>query len=126
MACLVALAATYGCATSQRETTIKATFLGLDAARDSFLAYDRSHEMSLTAHCDPAVESRDACVAKVTTSTAKLAEYQASRAKIDQLFTAAFRSLTAAQILDTDQSIASAIAAASQLFAAVKPFLGGK
>ena len=124
---LLALAvAGSGCASSQRETTIKTTFLSLDATRDGFLAYDRAHEMSLVAHCDPAVETRDACAAKVAASTAKLAEYQASRAKIDQLFTAAFRSLTAAQILNTDQSVASAIAAASQLFAAVKPFLGGK
>lgn len=125
LVCLVALA-TSGCAASTREATIKATFLSVDSARDGFLAYDRAHEMALTAHCDPAAETREACAAKVAASTAKLAEYQAQRAKVDPLFVAAYRAVTAAQILNTDQSIAGMTAAAGQLFAAVKSFLGGK
>lgn len=125
-ALLIAFAVLAGCSASARESTIKGTFVTVNAARDGFLAYDRAHEMSLVAHCDPAVESRDACVAKVAASTAALAEYQAKRAKVDGLFVGAYHSIAAAELLNTEQTVASMIAAAAQVYAAVKPFIGGK
>lgn len=115
-----------GCAASARETTIRAGLIAVDSARDGFLAYDRTHEMSLTAHCDPATEIRDQCAAKVAASAAALATYQAKRAKIDPLFTSAYRFLAAAKILDDDPSIAGVQAAIAQLLGALSPFLGGK
>lgn len=122
----IAVVAGAGCGASQRETTIKTTFLSVDAARDGFLAYDRSHELSLVAHCDPAVDSKEQCTAKVAASQKALADYQAKRAKVDLAFATAYRSMTAAQIINTDQSVASMAAAAAQLYDLVKPFIGGK
>lgn len=126
LACAIALAAATGCAASAREIAIRAGLVSVDSARDGFLAYDRAHELSLTAHCDPATETREQCAAKVAASGAALAAYQVKRAKIDPLFTSAYRFLAAAKILDDDPSIAGMQAAIAQLISALAPFLGGK
>jgi len=121
----IALAATMGCGASQRETTIRSALIAADSARDGFLAYDRAHELGLTAHCDPAVETKDQCAAKVAASGAALASYQAQRAKLDPLFALVYRAIAAAWIADDDQSLASMQAALGQLIAGVKPFIAG-
>lgn len=122
-ACGVALVAAMGCAGSQRETTIRAALVSVDSARDGFLAYDRAHEMSLVAHCNPAVETREQCQAKVDASNKALAEYQAKRAKVDPVFAAAYRAVAAAWLLNDQPSLDGMQAAIAQLFAAVKPFI---
>ena len=114
LACLVALAATYGCAASSRETALKASLVTVDAARDGFLAYDRQHELALVAESVSAPDAQ-----------AKLAAYQAKRAKIDPLFVAAYHALAAAELLNTDQSLASLQGAVANLIDAVKAFTGG-
>jgi hypothetical protein len=123
---LAIVAALAGCGASQRETTIRAALVTVDSARDGFLAYDRAHEMSMTAHCDPAVETKEQCATKVAASNAALAAYQVKRAKVDPLFSAAYRWLAAAKILDDDQSLVGMQSAIAQLLASLQPFLGGK
>lgn len=134
LAALIAIAAAGlpslgGCAANQRETTIKAAMVSVDSARDGFLAYDRAHELSLVAHCDPAVDTKEQCAAKVDASNKALAAYQAKRAKIDPLFGAAYRAVAAAELLADDPSLTGMQAAIAQLIDALKPFLtstGGK
>lgn len=104
-----------GCAASQRETTIKTALVTVDSARDGFLAYDRAHEQQLVAEAVNADDAR-----------ARLAVYQAKRAKVDPLFAIAYRSMAAAQLLNDDPSITSMQAAIVSLLDALKPFLGGK
>ena len=122
----IALIAAVGCGASQRETTIRAALVTVDSARDGFLAYDRSHEMSLVAHCDPITETRDACAAKVAASGAALAAYQGKRAKVDPVFTGAYHAIASAWLLNTDQSVASMQAALAEAITAVKSFMGSK
>src|SRR6185369_12120502 len=114
-----------GCGASQRETTIRSALIAADSARDGFLAYDRAHELGLTAHCDPAAETKDQCAAKVAASGAALAAYQAKRAKLDPLFALVYRAIAAAWIANNDQSLVSMQAALDQLIAGVKPFIAG-
>jgi hypothetical protein len=106
---------TIGCGATQRTDTIKAAFVTVDGARDGFLAYDHAHEQQLVAQ---SVSPDDA--------HAKLSAYQAKRAVVDPLFGAAYRGIAAAQILDDDTSLTGMQAAIAQLFAALKPLLGGK
>ena len=104
-----------GCAASQRGDTIKAALVTVDGARDGFLAYDRAHEQQLVAESTSPEDAH-----------AKLAAYQAKRAQVDPLFGAAYRGIAAAQILNDDTSLTGMQAAIAQLFAALKPLLGGK
>ncbi len=122
----LATVAASGCAASQRSDTIRAALVTVDSARDGFLAYDRAHEMSLTAHCDPAMETKEQCAAKVTASNAALAAYQAKRAKVDPVFTGAYHAIAAAELLNTDQSLVSMQTALAQAIEVVKAFMGGK
>lgn len=129
LAALVAVVAASGCAANQRESTLKTALITVDSARDGFLAYDRAHELSLVAHCDPTVDTKEQCVAKVTESNAALAAYQAKRAKLDPMFGAAYRGIAAAELLHDDPSLNGMQAAIAQLIEALKPFLtstGGK
>jgi len=121
----IALVATIGCGASQRETMIRSALIAADTARDGFLAYDRAHELGLTAHCDPAAETKDQCAAKVAASGAALASYQAQRSKLDPLFALVYRAIAAAWIANNDQSLVSMQAALDQLIAGVKPFIAG-
>lgn len=123
LACVVALVAALGCGGSQRETTIRGALVSIDSARDGFLAYDRAHEMSLVAHCNPVVDSKEQCQSKVDASNKALADYQAKRAKIDPLIAFAYRSVAAAWLLNDQPSLDGMKAAVAQMFAAVKPFL---
>lgn len=128
LSCFIALVAALapGCASSTRETTIKTALVTVDSARDGFLAYDRGHQMGLTAHCDPAVDSKEQCVAKVAASNAALNAYHVTRAKVDPLFGVAYRGIAAAELLNDDLSLTSMQAAIVQLLDGLKPFLGGK
>lgn len=126
LACLVALAASYGCGASARQSAIKAAYVATNSARDGFLAANHEHEASLTAHCDPAKETREQCESKVAASNAVLAAYQVKRAKVEPLFTVAYKTMAAAQILDDDPSIAGMQAAVAQLFSALGTLMGGK
>ena len=103
------------CAGSQRADTIKAALVTVDGARDGFLAYDRAHEQQLVAEAVSADDAR-----------AKLAAYQAKRARVDPMFGAAYRGIAAAELLNDDPSLAGMQAAIANLIGALKPFLGGK
>lgn len=114
LACVVAIAATYGCAASARETAIKSSLVSVDAARDGFLAYDRIHELDLVAKSTSADDAK-----------AQLAAYQAKRARLDALFVAAYHGMAAAELLSTDQSLASMQAAVAQVIEGVKALTTG-
>lgn len=113
----LAIAMVFGasCAASQRGDTIKAALVTVDGARDGFLAYDRAHEQQLVAESTSPEDAH-----------AKLAAYQAKRARVDPLFGAAYRGIAAAELLNDDTSLTGMQAAIAQLFEALKPLLGGK
>lgn len=105
--CLIA------CGASQRTTTIKTALVSVDASRDAFLAFEGTAEQAIVASATSAADSNT-----------KLAAFRADRAKINNLFNAAYHTIAAAATANDDQSVTSMQAAITLLVAAVTPYLG--
>lgn len=106
------------CGASARETTLKTATATLDAARDTFLAYDGPHELEL-ARSGPATPEGKAAAA------AALTAYQAKRsATIDKAFVVAYRAIAVAWTLNDQPSLDGIQAAIAQVMAAYNALKG--
>lgn len=118
LACLVSLAATFGCGASQRETTLKAAVITLDTSRDAFLAYDGPHELEIAKSGPPTAEGKAAALSA-------LAAYQSKRSAVDKAFMLAYRAVAAAWTLQDQPSLDGVQAAITQVIAAYNALKAG-
>lgn len=102
------------CAASQRESTIKAALITVDAARDGFIAYDSSRQAAIVAAATSLEQGKAALVA-----------YRADRAKFETAFSVAYRAIGVAATLNDEQSLASMQTAITQVLAAIAEVTGG-
>lgn len=104
-ALLVALVV--GCGASQREATLRTSFVTVNAAKDGFAAWDQAHQAALV---DEATSLSD--------GQAKLAAYRASRERVDAAFEVAYRAVAFAAVTD-GAPLSQVIAAVEALHAAI-------
>ena len=106
------LAACVACGASQRQTTIKAALVTVDASRDAFLAYDAKAQIEIVADGKTleAVKQR-------------LDAYRADRIRIVVVFDAAYHAIAAAAVAADAPSLAGMQAALAQLVVALSPYL---
>lgn len=90
------------CGASAREKTLKATYIGLNAASEGFVSYDKEHQARIVK-----------AATSIEEGATKLAAYRVDQLRVYNLFAAAFQSLAAAAIVNNDpKSLTSAVAAA--------------
>lgn len=110
---LIVCAILTACGASSRERTIKTTLIGLNAARDGFVAWDGAHQQAIVA----AAPARDV-------GAANLAIYRDARTPVVEAITTAYRVIAIAAVLaDDSASVVSMIDAAArvqQLIATLK------
>lgn len=104
-----------GCAASTREKTIRATYIGLSSAQEAFVAWDKAQRDQLAASATSELDG-----------VAKLTAYQKKRQPAIDAFEAAWRALYGAKIVDDDPSVATAVAAATQVYEALTLLTGRK
>lgn len=102
-----------GCASSQRESTIKAALVSVDATRDAFVVHDQTKQAAIVAQATSLEQGR-----------AELAAYRADRAKVDTAFSLAYRAIAVALTLNDEPSLAGVKAALQQVAEAISG--GGK
>ena len=93
-----------GCGASQRETTLKATFVTVNSLRNGFTAFDKAEQQKIV----------DA--AKTTDEgTAGLLAYRERRTKVLAIFDDVYQALAAAVVTEDAPSLAAASQLAAQL-----------
>lgn len=101
-----------GCGASARERTLNATLVTVNAARDGFIEHDRVTQLALV----DAAPTREAAVAE-------LAAYRKKREPVVEAFTAAYRALAIAAVLEDDpKSLSNLVLVAQQLAAILESF----
>lgn len=102
-----------GCAASQRESTIKAAMITVDASKEAYVVYD--------AHAQTEI------VAKATSlddGKAKLAEYRARREKLVKALTVAYQAIATAAQLNDEPSLAGMQKAIGDVLAILNTLTG--
>jgi hypothetical protein len=102
------------CGVTQRQDTIHASVIAVDAARQGFVAWDLSHQQALA---DSATSRADA--------EAKLSAYRAIQTKIADGITLAYHALAIAATQTDDPSLAEALKDASTIVDDVQKLKGG-
>ena len=113
LAC-VGLVTVPGCGADQRQKTLRAAFIGTNAARDGFATWDASHQKAIV---DKAATRED--------GERELAAYRASRVPIVETFEAVYRALALAATQTDDPSLRAALAASAELLEAIKKLTTG-
>lgn len=113
-AACVALAAVPGCTKNTRLTTLQASLVAVNAARDGFITWDRQHQSALV----QAATSREDAIGK-------LESYRKERESVIHGFESAYRVLAVAATQTDDPSLKSALAQSAELVAAIKKLTGG-
>ncbi len=94
------------CGATAREKTIKATLITANVARDEFASWDLKHQHALV----ETSSSKD-------DATEKVAHYRKDQDRVVLGFTALYRLIATAAILEDDpKSLANLLAAADQLY----------
>ena len=88
------------CGTSQREKTLRASFVTVNAARDGFVKWEAQAQARIASEATTFDAGRVA-----------LEKYRADRTKVLEGFELAYRAISAALLLEDDRSLQSAIAA---------------
>lgn len=97
------------CGPSAKQRTLRTTLVGLNAARDGFVAWDYAHQQAIV---DDATSLED--------GKAKLKEYRQKREKVLVSFEIAYRALAVGALDMSVANIGEALRAADDLYAAVK------
>jgi hypothetical protein len=98
-----------GCAPSQRESTLRAALVTVNASRDAFTVYDATKQAQIVAAAVSAEDGR-----------ARLEAYRASRVKLETAIGAAYRAIAIASSLNDDASLEGVRVAVNQLLDAVQ------
>lgn len=102
------------CNGSQRQKTLRATLVGMNAARDGLVVFDKSHQLAI--------------VEKATTredGEQQLAAYRAKRAPVVDGFELAYRLLALAATQNDDPSLKAALEASKSMLEAIRSLTGG-
>ena len=102
------------CNRSQRTDTLRASIISVNAARDGFLQWDRTHQHELVA----AATSRDQ-------AEQSLATYRREREPVVNGFEVAYRALALAATQTDDPSLKVALTTAGELVDAVRAMIHG-
>ena len=97
------------CGATAREKAISATYVGINSARDGFIAYNARHENDLV----QGSQSREEAIQK-------LVSYRMKREHVTEAFIAAYHALSAAVLVENDpKSLPNLLQAAADLKAAI-------
>lgn len=91
------LVAVLGCGASQREKTLKAAFITVNATRDGFTTFDKDHQQQIVDAAKSLEEGK-----------AALAAYRVERDKMLAVFDDVYRALTAAVVTEDTGSLTAA------------------
>lgn len=116
LACLVALGsvAAPACASSTRESTIKAALVAVDASKEAYVAYDAHEQGEIVAAATSLEDGK-----------AKLAAYRGKRAGVVKALTVAYQAIATAAQLNDDPSLAALGAAVNEVIATLRSLTGG-
>lgn len=115
MKALLVLVFLTGCGAHQRESTIKAALVTVDASRETFLAYDATEQADIVAHATSPEAGR-----------AELTKYRDKRGTVEKTLEGAYRAIALAATLNDDHSMNGLTAAVLQVVEAVGSLTGGK
>jgi len=103
------------CNQSQRQDTLHASVLAVQAAEKGFLPWDKQHQQAIL-DAAPTREEYDKAIAA----------YRARQAEIATGITLAYKTLAIAATQTDDPSLTAAIAASQDLIATIKQMIGSK
>ncbi len=92
------------CGASGREKSLRGTLLAVNSARDGFVAWDAERQQAIVASAT-----------NIESGTTGLAEYRRKREPTIEAFTAAYRAVAIAAVMNDDPSLASVLDAARRL-----------
>lgn len=101
------------CSQNERVSTLHATIIAVNAARDGFTAWDRDHQQSLVTAATTREDAEKA-----------IAEYRVAQTKIVSGFEVAYRALAVAATQTDDLSLKAALTAAAELLDAIQKLKG--
>jgi len=105
---LLTFAFLVACAAGHREKTLKASFVGVGAAKDGFVTWDERRQARIVEDATSLAEGTEA-----------LAAYRAQRARVVALFEAAYKAIAQAATHE-DASVGSVLTVLKELRAAVQ------
>lgn len=103
-----------GCAASQRESTIKAAMVTVDASRSAYLTYDQHAQADIVAKATSLDDGK-----------AKLEAYRMNREKLVKALTVAYQAIATAAQLNDEPSIAGMQKAIGDVLAIAHTLTGG-
>lgn len=112
---LVAALLGIGCTGANRESTIRAALVTVDASRSAYVAYDQHEQEQIVAHATSLDDGKT-----------KLAAYRAKRERVVKAFVVAYQAIATGAQLNDDHSLASVASAVIEVIAAVRDLTGGK
>lgn len=113
---VVVIALIAGCGPSaeqKRQTTLRYTLTGVNAARDGFVAWDQVHQDQIAESASSLAEGEKA-----------LAEYRAKRAFVEKAFEGVYRSVAVAALELNAASLIVALSEARSLYDLLKELTG--
>jgi len=108
---LIAPLTAYGC--GQRQKALRATLVGLNAARDGFATWDMGHQKTIVEQATTREEAE-----------LKLATYRGERTAVVDVLELAYRALAAAATQSDEPSAKAALAAAGEALGAIRTLTG--
>jgi len=103
------------CTKAQRQDTLRASLLSVNAARDSFVAWDLAHQQGLV---DRATTREEA--------TQAVSEYRVTQGKVTEWFATAYQALAVAATQSDDASFTQAVDAVRELLRDLQQVIGSK
>ena len=111
--CLALIAPLIACGGGQRQKALRATLVGLNAARDGFATWDMGHQKAIVEQATTREEAE-----------LKLATYRGERATLVDVLELAYRALAAAATQSDEPSAKAALAAAGAALGAIRQLTG--
>jgi hypothetical protein len=113
--CVSLVAIPTACSGNKRQDTLRATVIGVNAARDGFTNWDAAHQKTIVEKATSREEGE-----------AQLVAYREKRAPIVATFEVVYRAIALAATQTDDPSLRSAVAAGAALLEAIQTLTGGK
>lgn len=110
---LFVMSVVVACGADAKQRTLKTTLVGLNAARDGFVAWDNEHQQHIVDTAQYLQEGQD-----------KLKAYRAKRAKIEAGFVIAYEALATAALDLKAENLLAAITSVTQLYKALRALIG--
>lgn len=115
LACMTLFAMSLSCSKSKRTDTLRASVIGVNAARDSFTTWDRQHQQQIVEDAKTREEAEGA-----------LTTYRDRRKVVVDGFEIAYRALAVAATQTDDPSLKIALTSSGELVGAVQRLIEGQ